>query len=168
MKNIIKLFFCFLLCFFLSSCATNKKVGKYAFLVDDYSGYTIECIAYKDAKGNINKLLTKYGSVNVDINYNEKNEFYEQLWVYNVDHTLASDFTLNISREAYESDVKRINDYKDLQEPYYFSNENPWPVLHLSSRNCTSYSAKTVFVPNYSVAALFHADMCEKCFPDMY
>ena len=168
MKKSLKLFFVFLLCFCLSSCTNDKKVGLYVFLVDDYSGVSIECIAYKDNKGNIYKLLTKYGTVNVEIVYDEETESYEQLCTYNIDHTLESDFTLNVSRNAYQSDVKRINDYKDLQEPFYFSNKDSWPVLHLSNRNCKKYGNKTVYVPNYSVATLFMADMCENCFPEMY
>lgn len=168
MKKILAVIFCFIFIFGFASCDNNSKVGLYAFLVDTYSGDSIECIAYTDNKGNIYKLLTKYGTVNVEINYDEETESYEQLCAYNIDHTLESDFTLNVSRNAYQSDVKRINDYKDLQEPFYFSNKDSWPVLHLSNHNCKKYGNKTVYVPNYSVATLFMADMCDKCFPDMY
>lgn len=33
---------------------------------------------------------------------------------------------------------------------------------------CKNYGDKTIYVPNYSVATLFKAGMCDRCFPDMY
>lgn len=165
MKKLILLAFSFIIIFFFCSCDTDKKVGLYAFLVDDYSGDSIECIAYKDNESNINKLLTKYGTINVNINYDEETDSYEQLSMYNTFQTLKSDFTLNVCRSAYESDVITITNYPDLQAPYYLSDKN---YVHISNLSCDSYAKKTVYIPSYSVAALFGAEMCENCFPEMY
>lgn len=173
MKKSLKLFFVFLLCFCLSSCTNDKKVGLYVFLVDDYSADCIECVAYPDAESrDIGKILTKYGTFEVEIFYNAEEGNYEKFSIDNsisyLGYTLESDFIINVVRDAYAHDVERIKEYKELYEPFYISDDGFDNVLHRSERNCNAYGKKKIYIPNYSVATLFCAGMCDKCFPDMY
>lgn len=172
-KKVLLTIFCFIFSLYFCSCNEEKVIGLYIFLVNDYSGDSIECVAYLDTESqDIEEILTKYGTFEVEIFYNAEEGGYEEFSIDNsisyLGYTLGSDFIINVVRDAYAHDVERIKEYKELYEPFYISDDGFDNVLHRSERKCNAYGKKKIYIPNYSVATLFCAGMCDKCFSEMY
>lgn len=158
-----------------TSCSYDKKIGLYGFLVDDYSGDAIECIAYTEGTDNeyhIYKIFTKFGEIYVNIEYSNDEDNFEDYYIDNsisaYGQTLSSTFIFTECRKGYQSDYERISKYANYGVYFVHTEDYEEKVLHITDNNCVSNRKNVTYVNNYSEAVLLYAGMCEKCFPEMY
>ena len=161
----------------LVSCSASgdKVIGQYGFLVDSYSGDSIECIAYIDDDTEygmyIEKIYTKFGYTILEEEVLLKDNKSESICLGNYSHSLGftheTDFNFVQYRDATEKDFMNISERPNLLDKYYVSFSNNEYTLHYSDSSCTSKN-NVMYITTFSESSLLKAGFCDKCFPEMY
>lgn len=195
MQKLLKHFSAVLLMLFTLSSCSNKfeksdaykyssdiyfkpSSGIYGFLLDEYSGDSIECIAYinyldvYDAESvYIEKFYTQFGYVELDDYLMFENGEFERFTLGNDLHSLGfthdTDFKFIISRNASDKDFERLSARKNLLDEFFVQKDGNEYTLHYTNSSC-ELDEQAVYVGSYSESSLFRAGFCEKCFPEMY